>query len=73
VIFQQPAGETITQLAGTILSLGKRHQPVLTIAAEHLIKRMTRLLLKFPTTLLKFSAGDSRHDRSSMIKAPFAA
>jgi hypothetical protein len=67
MILQQPPGQSIAQVAGAVLALGKGNQPILAIAAQHLIKRPPGLLLKFLTHFEKFFALDSRHDRSSLI------
>jgi hypothetical protein len=68
VLFQQPTGQTVAQLAGTVFTLGKRDQAILAIAAQHLIKCPSGFFLKLPTSLSKRFAVDSRHDRSSLIE-----
>jgi len=67
VLFQQPPGQPIPLLARPFLTLGKRDQAILAIAAKHLIERLPGLLLELATTFTQFFTGDSRHDRSSLI------
>jgi hypothetical protein len=67
MLFEQPAGQTIAQLAGPVFALGKRDQAVAAIAAEHLIEGPAGFFLKRPTPLAKLLAVNPRHGRSSMI------
>jgi hypothetical protein len=68
MLLQQPPSQTVAQLAGPVLTLPKRHQPILPVVAQHLIECSTSFFLKLSPSFPSFFGGDSRHDRSSLIE-----
>jgi hypothetical protein len=67
MLFQQSTRQAIAQIARPLFPLLKGNQPVLPVAPEHPIKRLTGLFLELLPPFPQFIAGKSRHDRSSMI------
>jgi len=47
MLFHQPTSQGVGHVARPILPLGERHQTVLAVLAEHLIKSLGGLGLKF--------------------------